>query len=299
MQSNRQIIQSEPSESIPLQSGFYVKKAQDLGCQLPIGELTSSGNLVKSFSLRELSTKRERALGYYRKKNPFKPNTNIVTNLLAFVLERLGDQEVKEAQDLSADQNTHYQNVLRIRNLWMADVFYMFLRCRINELGSDFSAPWQCELCGEKAKINADLEDMDVICCDDPKQLRVKCDLRRGLVFRDGSTKKSVLISPVLWGHMELDELIDIGVDALLMKLFFVSKCIVGVNDFKDEIVLTNEEINTIKKIDRELISDKINEMNLGPSLNVTGKCPNKICMAPYQHQINWDYDSFFSIASL
>lgn len=299
-------IEESPTVSVPSPAvaGFYMRKARELGFKLPIGGLDAKGKLVKSFSLRELSPEREKVIGEYRKANPMKPNTTTVTTMLALCQETLGDQKFKEIPpdddgDLDLRHNIHHQNLLRIRNMSMADVFYMYLRCRIEEMGATFSAPWQCEACKETRKIEADLEDVDVICCDDPALLRVECDLNRGLIFRDGNPKKKVIVTPMLWGNMEVDEVADAGADPLLMKLFMISKCVTGVEGFEGDVSLTREENRTIGKLDRETIAQKINDMNLGPALQINGQCPKKNCGAPYQYQIQWDYDSFFSTASL
>ena len=284
--------------------GMVIRKARDLGFNLPIGQLGDDGKLIKSFSLRELSPEIEIAIGEHRKLNQMKPNTITYTHLLALCLEKIGATSLKfpsldENRKIDLGHNAHYQNIIRIRKMYMADVFYMFLRCRIEEMGATYTSPWQCSMCGLTRTIETDLEDMNVVCCDDPSFLKVECTLHRGLVFRDGTPKKRVTVTPMVWGNMEKDEILNAGSDSILMKYFFIANCITGVEGFDGEILLTEDERSTIKKIDREIVSDKINDMNLGPSMQISGECPNGQCKTPYSIQLNWDYDSFFSSASL
>lgn len=282
-------------------SGFYIEKAKNLGHNFPIG-INQGNQLVKPFTINELGYEKEKSIGKWKNNNRDKPNTTTVTRVLSLVMSSIGGEKLNN--DLDGDSREALKDILMIRNLYMFDVFYAFLCARIEELGNEYISPWKCRACGLETTVKADLLDMDITCTDLIEDLTCSVDLVKGIKFRDGKIKKKVFISPIRWGDMEDKEISESGGDETLMKLFFISRALNGVEDFTDKegntlrIVLTEQELASLRKMDIEILHNAINKMNLGPSLLIEGKCPNKECKLPYSENLNWDYDDFFSIYS-
>lgn len=279
---------------------FETKTAKEQGYNLPIG-IVQGANLVKPFSLGDISPDVEREVGRYREENADLPATIVVSKLISCILTSVGGADFGTKKD--GKEMTPDEKLLEIRKMYMADVYYMYLVARMKELGNDYVIPYVCPFCGIRApKMSCDLESMDVVNALSVEALRHEANLRIGIKMRDGSVKKKVYLSPILWFEFERKEIGEIGSNEMLLKLFMLEKAITGVEG-AESIPLSPEEFNTMKKIDRELAGEQLGEMNAGPTLVVSGQCPGKKagkpCGREYNYPVNWDYDHFFSISSL
>ena len=274
-----------------------IQIAKDLGHSLPIGVL-SQGKFLTDFTLKGMETPVERAIGKYRKENDKLPNTILVSKSVSMLLDTLGGKPFgfkDNGEPLDDVEKQQY-----IQAMYMADAQYIYLCARMEELGNDYTFEFRCENCGytqEKAVV--DLSTMDVHCVIDPSVLLSEVKLMKGLRFRDGTIKKKVSVSPAYWFHMEEPEIMVVGADPNLMRLFMISKCITGVEGVEGQLVLTQSEVDSLRKIDLEIIGQRISDVNLGPSLVLNGNCPNEPCKVPFMVGLNWDYDHFFSMSSL
>jgi hypothetical protein len=267
----------------------------ELGYQLPIGALVGS-SLSRSFGLGDFNYHVEKSLGDFKKRNQTLPNTAAISKLVALMLTNLGGEKFEHLPTDSIEDET--KAVIDIGKLFFADVYYIYVKIRIESLGPEFDVQFMCPTCKYQGKMTVDLNTMDVFTVGDPSVLLTEVELFRGLRFRDGSIKKRVKIQPMLWLHMTGDEAKEAAGDQTLMKLHFISKCVVGVEGFDDSVLLTQEELGSLGKLDIEKISQAINEINFGPSLIVNGECPNRDCTTPFMWPIDWDYDNFFSVSS-
>lgn len=266
---------------------------QERGFQLPIGVL-QGGKLVRDFSLRELSFDIERDVGKFRRQNSERPGTAQVGKLLALLIDSLAGQPMEHVPgDPKAKEE---DTILKVGRLYLADVYYIYVMARIQEIGHEYKSKFMCFNCGYKGEMVSDLRTMDVYAVEDVSVLQKKVTLFKGLKYRDGTVKKSVTISPMLWVNMESKDAAEAAADEMLMKLHFVSRCITGVEGIDSPVALTPAELGSIRKIDIEIISKEINDMNIGPRLVADGNCPK--CNGAFSWPMDWDYPSFFGISS-
>jgi hypothetical protein len=277
------------------------KTAQEQGFKLPIGEVVD-GKLVKDFALGDITPDVEKSVGLFREQNSDLPATIIPSKLVSMILTSVGGKpfgKKKDGKDMSEEER-HYA----VRAMPSPDVYYMYIKARIRELGSDYVIPYACAHCGFKAeKMTCDLSTMEVTSVVDVRGLRHEVDLRVGFNYRDSAFKKKVYLQHLPWFYMEKQEMGEIGGNEILFNLFMLEHSICGVEGAEASGMLEPEEFQTIRKIDRELIAGKIHEMDCGPRLVVSGNCPGtkngKPCRESYVYPVNWDYDHFFSISSL
>lgn len=284
---------------MPVNGKIRVEVAKNLGHVLPIGIL-SGGKFLNEFSLRPegLETPIEREIGRYRKANEQLPNTILVSKVVSELLHTLGGKPfgVKD----NNEPMTRIEKQQFVQSMYLADAQYIYFCARMEELGNDYVFPFKCDQCGymqEKAVV--DLSNMDVHCVVDPSVLMSQVELKRGLRYRDGTIKKKVMVSPAYCFHMEDPEIMIAGGDPNLMRLFMIGKCITGVEGVEGQVPLSQSEVDSLRKIDLEILGQHISDVNLGPSLTLSGNCPNEICKIPFQLGLNWDYDHFFSMSSL
>jgi hypothetical protein len=282
--------------TLGLDPRIQVLTVGELGYTLPVGVPGANGSLERGFSLKDLETPIERAIGKWRQVNHHRPTTALVTKVVGLLLNDLGGKEYNHAPEDGEQEAA--EKLQKVSTCFLPDVYYMYTMARINELGNDYKIPWACEKCGFIGTLTMDLSTMKVYTCGDPTYLKKEIELVKGLKFRDGSIRKKVTISPMLWMYMEGDDALECGNDPLLLKLLFLSKCIVGVEGFKGSLVLTKDEINSFRKIDIEKVSVEISNMNLGPAMSLDGNCPNDVCKISFSCTVDWDYDNFFSITS-
>lgn len=280
---------------------FETKTAKEQGYNLPIG-IVNGTDLVKPFSLGDISPDVEREVGRYREENSSLPATVVVSKLISCILTSIGGQEFGHKKN--GEEMTPDERLVEVRKMYLADVYYMYLVARMRELGNEYTIPYVCPHCGlKKQSMVCDLSTMEVVSAINVTALRHEVDLKVGLRYRDGSIKKKLFISPIMWYMFEGPEVAEIGGNEILLKLFMLEKSITGVEGEKAAVILSPEEFNSLKKIDREIASEQLGNMNAGPTLTVSGNCPGKVrgkpCAKPFEYPVNWDYDHFFSMSSL
>lgn len=274
---------------------ILVTNPKDRGLVLPIGVF--DGKVLKrDFALRDMGFPIERSIGRFKKMNESLPNTAIVSKLVSLCTSHIGGEPMEYHPDDSPELEV--EALIRIGKMFFADVYYIYVMTRIAELGPEYDTGFACQRCGFTGKMISDLTTMKVSCVQDQSILRREVPLLKGLKFRDGTIKKKVYIQPMLWANMVTNEVKEAGGDSLLMKLHFIRHCVVGVEGVDEAIHLAEPELETLRKIDIERIAYEINAVNIGPSLIAEGNCPNEECKVPFLWPIDWDYDSFFTIAS-
>jgi len=280
---------------------FETKTAKEQGYNMPIGTIHGT-ELVKPFALSDITPEVEREVGKFREENAELPATVVVSKLISCILTSVGDQDFRVKKN--GEERTPDELLMEVRKMYLADVYYMYLVARMRELGNDYVVPYVCPHCGIRDQsMKCDLSSMDVVSAVNVEALRHEVDLKVGLRYRDGSIKKKLFLSPIMWYMFEGPEVSEIGANEMLLKLFMLEKSITGVEGVKGAIMLNQEEFNTMKKLDREIASEQLGNMNAGPTLTVSGKCPGKVggrpCEKPFEYPVNWDYDHFFSMSSL
>jgi len=268
---------------------------KERGNVLPIG-IFDGRTLKRDFSIREMGFPIERSIGRFKRLNESMPNTAIVSKLVSLMTSNLAGEPLDYSPE--DDPQKEAEALIKIGQMFFADVYYIYVMVRIAELGPEYDVGFACQHCGFSGKMTTDLNTMKVSCVQDPSVLRREVPLLKGLKYRDGTIKKKIYIQPMLWANMVTNEVKEAGGDSLLMKLHFIRHCVVGVEGVEEAIHLDESELDTLRKIDIERIAHEINAVNIGPSLIAEGNCPVDDCKAPFMWPIDWDYDAFFTIAS-
>lgn len=280
-----------------------IKKLKDLGNNLPVGVI-KDGQLYKSFELRDLSTDIEIEFGNFRKRNKSHPETSEVTKLLSLLLTEIGNEPHVSLLDRPKGNKDIVQeeaeDLFKIGRLDVADAYYAYVYARIQELGEKYDVDFTCQQCGLNKPLTMDLTEMDVMCIENPEDRKVRVSLPIGFESPSGRNVKEVFVEPVRWTDLESDEMRLCEGDEVLMKLFFIKQCTTYEDTIQKEkrtLKLNQNQINRLKKFDRETIAKAVNLLNLGPSLHVNGVCPK--CQMPFLVGVDWRYDNFFAISSL
>ena len=246
---------------------------QELGNVLPIG-LIDGGERFRSFELRELEFPIEKALGEWKKeRGEGKPLSAVVTKLMALLLTDIGGKPFEHLPGDSEQEEA--KKLLFIKQLYTPDVYYMYTYARYQELGKEYIIPFDCGYANCKYSTDemiCDISTMEVNCAHDLSVLVKEVELHHGIKYVDGSIRKKVTITPMQWMWMDGPDIVD-SQDELLLKLFFISKCVTGVEGIDGSLVLTQGSLNSLRKIDIERLDQAINKMNLWPSLVVSGDC--------------------------
>ncbi len=287
----------ESASPIPADERLKVKSVRELGFNLPIGWL-DGGEFKRGFTLAEYDFELEKDVARFRRMNENIPNTRVVTKVLSLCVSTLGGKPLvpPNVVDPAEREITAMQ---KIGQLFMADVYYLWIRLRMEELGNDYKSPFQCMACGRTGEFVTDMDTMDVFCVTDASILQQEVTLFKGLKYRGGVVKKSVIVNPVRWCHIETEEMASVMNEPTSLKLHFIRHAITGVHGESEPVILMDEEVGSLRKIDVEKLSDAVNHTNLGPSLTLVGACPEMECKAPFIWPLNWDYDHFFSTTSL
>jgi len=276
---------AEPPKST--KTGKRTTTLEELGPVLPIGISTKGGGLNKSFDLFNFNTGKEREIGKERGKN--ETMASQVTIVLSNMLSALGDnvdfEELKPAD-----------RKLKIGQMYMADVFYMYVYCRVQALGDriefeNVSCPQQCG--GPNFNFVGHLNSTEVTTVDTEEDLLWDYELKRPVKLR-GKVVEHLTLTTQRW--MNLLNLK--GGSIKLAKIYAVRGSVVGLVgleefDRANPTELIDAEVDQISKLDLEGLANGLNRLQVGPKMTLEGACPN--CESKFVHLLDWQYDSFFS----
>lgn len=284
---------------------FTIQTVAELGHVLPIGQIDKRGVLQKGFAFREeMSWQIDKAVARYKKqlKEAGQPGTKLVTKVLALMLTDLCGESFDHNESDSEEKAA--QKILRVSSCYMADVWYMWLCLRIQEIGEDLVLPFRhlAPNCNFFGKSKYDLSTMKVVCTSDIGALARQANLIKGIKFRDGTIFKQLEVHPLNFFVMESPEAMEASEEESLLKLLFIEKgarAIVTNPKTKETspVNLDSREIGSLRKIDIEVLHAETRKLDIGPSLISEVKCGG--CEIELKQPIDWTYDSFFSLSSL
>lgn len=282
--------------------GFSIHTLEDWGPRMPIGNL-SNGALRKDFSLKDLEYPQERALGKFKAANIGAPYQKVVTKLLTLLLSKLGGESYEYIPGGEDDTEAEAAAMYLISKCYMADVIYMYVFARVQELGPELVYPL-VHTCGYIGKAQYDLSQMKVIVCDDPAALGKEVELIHGMRQANGNRQKRVMMQPLQWFDMESPESLEMQGDETLLKLHLIKHSTLIEKVVKrdraekiEHVIPSDDEIFSLRKIDIEQMWKEYEDLNLGAQLVSEGKC--KQCKKEYFQPVDATYESFFTTASL
>jgi hypothetical protein len=251
----------------------------ELGRKLPVGFIEGD-KFNREFTFRELEFGVEREIQKARVKERIVDVGRLTSFVLAKLLTSLG------GKTLNPDKPAETEAILA--RCWVADVIYMWLWARYESCGAEFTVPVVCQSCGytEEPAPFFDLTGFDVNCPDKVEELRGTYPLKVPMEVR-GQKVSAFRLQPPMWSTLMSAEARE---GDLMAKLLLTSIC--G-TDIHESIILTDQEINKLKRRDSVALAKQIDKLSLGPKLVIENECQR--CKTKSVRALEWDYDSFFA----
>ena len=261
----------------------------EYGPNLPIGVLSGGKERVKPFRLRRFSTKIELEIGEIRKKSKKMRLSNFVSSCLSLLVQTIGPHNFDTLEDKARK--------LILSELLFPDVLYLWMYLRHDAMeGEPLVMNVQCPRCNfggaDSPPVGFDMSTLDVrVLPIDCVDLRMPYVLRRGIEVRKQEYNE-LQIAPFSWATFDDADFANQS-DAK-REAMMVRNSIVGINGFdnKGPLVITEEEIGTMSKFDKEGLIRHIEDMTPGPQMVAELDCPD--CGNGLYQQIDWTYENFF-----
>jgi hypothetical protein len=272
--------------------GLKTTTVAELGMRLPIGLAGSTGGLSKDLVLRRWTFKEERALGRLRSEHETATLPEYVNMVCGTVASRLGAVDLDKL-DTAARR-------MIVSTMYMADVWYTYVRARIEAIGPELKLDFKCPRCKNDIKWAGDLLTAEVRTLDSPAEGEWEVQLKHPLQAR-GMTIAGFRLGQMRWTALEQGGS-DVGPnDQGASKLMVIMGSIIG---FMDEAgkptagQLIESELEQLSKIDIERLCTSVDEHSAGPDLSMKLKCPHARCKHDIVMPLDWRYDSFFGVSS-
>jgi hypothetical protein len=278
------MTKAKPKQNDPRAGRFTLTTLAKLGAQLPIGQVTADGRLVKDFKLRPFRFKEEREVEKLRDK-PISMG-RFVSGLLGILVEEVCGLNIQKLSDV--DRALHFGR------MWMPDVLYLYIYLRTQALGEILPMTIPCRACRAAFQLDGDLTGLDVRIVERPEQIDSHVTLTTGISYR-GTLRRELRTRPVVWSAFE-DE--DIN-DKAAVKLSMFQNSIVGMEGIADEemAVVPDVAFDDMTKRDVEILTRHLEHNTPGPQMVVEAECPK--CRTEWFWPIDWSYDHFFGSSSL
>ncbi len=257
---------------------------KELGAKLPLGMQSATG-YAKDIVLRPWTMVQEKELGKLRAENEGDSMGQFVSMILATLCTQLAHH------NLDAMKFTERRAV--ISQMWMGDVFYVYMWLRLQNLGTILPLELRCPNCNRKFNFNADMETTEVVGAETVEVASWEQKLEHPIVIRSKKIE-GFKMGPPRWSAMEA--IGDVGADSGSAKSGMIAGSICGVMGTDDALIVSEAELNSLVKIDIERLTQSIEDHDLGPNMSVDAKCTR--CKREAKHPMNWGYDSFFGVSS-
>jgi len=257
----------------------------ELGDRLPIGIL-KDGVLYRDIDARPFTMKHERVLGAIRDKQRQNNVAKFASIVISQLCTKIGHHDFESMKES--------ERLLAVSQMWMPDVYYVYVWLRIRSIGSELSMQLTCPSCANEFQYIGELDTVevrvpaqegeDVLSWD--YTLRDPFELRNKKVegFKMGMSRWGSL-EPVTTGAFNSGE----------AKAALIRGSVHEIHGW-DSVALGSDELDDMSKYDVENISVSIDENRFGPDLALSADCPR--CNQKIGTMIDWGYDSFFSTSS-
>ena len=260
------------------------KLMKDVGFQMPIGIIGMDGELHKGFAFKPWRLKEEKELGALKEKLTDATMPTYVSAVLSTMCTRIGPH------DFTAIDSA--QKALVITQMYVADVFYLYLKLRTESIGAEMPFELICHHCSKKIKFTGDLGTVSVESVNDIKSLEWEYKLVNPVEIREHKIKMLKLTS-LRWNayealtekHQNEGELLE----------FLLSRSIYGTEN-TNEFLLVEGDLDELGKKDYTNLSRKMTENGVGPDMAIETKCP--FCKSDLFMRIEWEKNHFFDDSS-
>lgn len=252
------------------------------GFLMPVGIVGSDTRLNKGFAFRPWRMKEERALGALRDQNRMNV-AQFVSIVLGTMLTRLGPHDFESM--------TLEQRRVHVGQMFLPDVYYTYMRLRLEALGPELKVQMPCPRCGKDFSMGADLSTTEVSYLDDLTDFSVDYTLKRPFVVR-GQEVCRILFGLPRWNALESVQGGSMNTGEAKSALILGSiKAIEGM-----DALLAPHELDDLSKLDLETILRLLDDGQPGPVMSLEAVCPH--CQSKFDQSLDWGYDSFFGVSN-
>lgn len=258
---------------------------QDRGPVLPLGVPDSGGNYHRDLAIKPWRFKEERELGRLRDEHKDENLAKYIGMVLATMCTRIGPYDFTAMKLV--------EKRLVISQMFMGDVFYAYVWLRIHSLGADFPINFKPSWSNKEIKINADLNTVEVVSAESYEAACWMYELSNPIDIRSKQVSE-FRMAPIRWSALESLEGLAGSIDLAYQKSKLILASVIGCEGIDGDVILTEQELEEMTKLDIEKLTAKLDAQNLGPLMVVDGKHKGR----QFQARIDWGYDSFFAISS-
>jgi len=260
----------------------------ELGFNLPLGIPDGGGGLVRSFALRPWRFKEEKELAELIEQNPDATLAQYVSMVVATLCSSIGPHDFSQMK--------WEEKLIVIGQMWMGDVFFIYITLRKEAIGNVISLAPKCPGCGRNFNFDGHLDSINVLTTESVSNAQWEYKLNTPIEMR-GKTVGSFTLGPPRWNTLEMmtddNSVLNVGA-----KLDMIRGSIHAVDSFDQQIVVIESDLDELTKKDMETISAEIDEKVVGPDMFVETKCPNIRCRNEIKQLIDWRYQHFFGVSS-
>jgi hypothetical protein len=266
------------------------------GPLLPIGILGHDGKRHQDIAVRPWRMKEERALGRRREQNTEAGDNfgKYVSVVLSMMCTKLGTNDWSEMKtDNTSDRE------LVVSQMWMPDVFYAYCWLRLASLKPTIPmtlisphAP------GTKFDFEADIRTLEVVVPSSLDACMWEYTLNDPITLRSKRVTKLVL-GPQRWSTVERIDDTSMGTakaTVIASSIHQLPGAFVDAGGRPVDVMILDDELDEMSKLDLETLTDEINKRGVGPILKVDAVCPKT--KKPFEAAIDWRFDRFFGIGS-
>ena len=268
---------------------FVTKQLSDVG-GLPIGVRQDDGSLNKYFSLHDWGWKEEEDIAKIQEDRPGITAGKFVTEIMARLIKTWGPYNFDNMETV--------ERIVRLNQSFFADVMFAYVCLRIKSLGNKIALDITCPGCREKIKWEGDLNTLEVMTSDFDKfeDLISRYEFESPIKLGEFNVAW-IAHRPWLWHVIYNLPGGEAATAHVIRKAVFLDAVVSG-EGFDDEaVVMTEDRLMTLRKIDIERIAKIIDGGQGGTDLRTPMVCPS--CKHRWTAFADWSYEVFFGQSSL
>jgi len=255
------------------------------GSVLPIGIKDSSGQIVRTLESKEWRMKEERELGAAVKKIKETEIGKYISTVLSVLCTKVGPYDFESIK--MPERSVH------ISSMWLPDVFFAYLCLRIQSIGNKLELDVTCDKCGTSFPFVADLNTVNIRSVENYEDSLWEYKPVKPFVMR-GKEVTKIIFGPSRWAMME-----QIGMDSVsnfgTMKATMLSSSIHAVEGIEGNFVFTPNDLDDMRKVDIERVTELLDRNSLGPDMSIEDQCAN--CLQDFRSSITWGAGGFFGVS--
>jgi len=181
-----------------------------------------------------------------------------------------------------------------LSQMWMADVFFIYLLIRRRSLGRLLPLKLACPHCGVKFDYTTDLDTVEIRSVERVEDAQWEYEVRRPFEIR-GKLAERLLMGPGRWSSLAQmpgnpRNFGDLKEGIILGSIREVAG--------HGPMALVGGELDDMEKEDIEVLPREIDEHSVGPDMSVEGVCGSSSCRKDYTVAIEWGNRDFFAPSS-